>query len=284
MVDTEDISLKHSSYFQKFTVVIATNIHPDSLNIINTTTRLHNIPFYAAELHGMYGSIFADLISHEYAISREASNMPTKVGPETRTRSVISAVTKKEGGRNVEMVTKRELYSTWFLASDIAPLDPSITKSPRRRKAVSPLLSCFRALWQFETLQGGRYPSPTSHDDIATFTTYATNCQRLLNLPELKAQTLRSFLQNIGSEIAPVAAIVGGWLAQDVINVLGQRQQPLQNFVFFDGMETEAKVYALHPDGELGGNLLPNSAPMENGEVKAPVLPVVGGAEAIMLD
>ena len=66
--------------------------------------------------------------------------------------------------------------------------------------------------------------------------------------------------------------------------MLGQRQQPLQNFVFFDGMETEAKVYALHPDGELGGNLLPNSAPMENGEVRAPVLPVVSGAEAIMLD
>lgn len=63
----------------------------------------------------------------------------------------------------------------------------------------------------------------------------------------LRSEFLRSFLQNIGSEIAPVTAFLGGQLAQDVINVLGQREQPIQNFLLFDGEESNGPVYALHP-------------------------------------
>ena len=54
---------------------------------------------------------------------------------------------------------------------------------------------------------------------------------------------------NVGSELAPVTAVLGGQLAQDVINVLGQRQQPIQNLIVFDGDSNEAPMYALHPDG-----------------------------------
>jgi len=43
--------------------------------------------------------------------------------------------------------------------------------------------------------------------------------------------------------------VLGGQLAQDVINVLGQTQQPIQNFVIFDGDRMEGVVYALHPEG-----------------------------------
>ncbi|CAI4211501.1 unnamed protein product [Parascedosporium putredinis] len=41
-------------------------------------------------------------------------------------------------------------------------------------------------------------------------------------------------------------------LAQDVINVLGRTQQPIQNTVVFDGDRMEAQMYALHPPSELG--------------------------------
>lgn len=234
----------------------------------------------------MYGTIFTDLISHEFVIEREASNIPTRIGPETRTRSVISTTTKKEGGKNVEMVEKRELYSTFYLASDVAQLPAEIMKSPRRKRAVTPLLSCFRALWQFQS-QYARYPSLISHADIATFTTFATNCHRHLGLPAetLKSEMLRSFLQNLGSEIAPVGAIMGGWVAQDVINVLGKRLQPIQNFVFFDGSDMESWVYSLHPDGDLGAGLLPVSDAMINGTAApAPAAALAAAGEAITLD
>ncbi|TDZ60692.1 DNA damage tolerance protein RHC31 [Colletotrichum trifolii] len=269
-VDAEGIKSKGTSYFSAFDIVIATDLDPDSLNIINTATRLHQKSFYAAGTHGIYGFIFSDLIEHDYVIERDLGNIVTKLQPETRTRTVVAVNVKKEGGKTIEVVTKRELYSTWYLASDGATLPEEYAKSVRRRKAVSPVLSCLRALWDFQVLNGGRLPSHTK-EDLGLFTKLATAKHAQLGLPSetLRSEILRSFLQNIGCEMAPVTAILGGQLAQDVINVLGQTQQPIQNMVVFDGNSMEASVYPLHPVGELGrgllslagaGGLIPNGA------------------------
>ncbi|PQE10374.1 ubiquitin-like 1-activating enzyme E1 A protein [Rutstroemia sp. NJR-2017a WRK4] len=256
IVDMEDIKTKGPQYFGAFDIVIATDLEPDTLNIINTATRLNHRPFYAAGVHGFYGYIFSDLIQHDYVLERERSNRPTVLQAETRTRSVIDVKTKKENGKSMEVVTKREFYSTWFLASDAANLPEEYLKSRRRLKAVTPVLSCLRALWEFVQLQNGRLPS--TKEDLQLFTTLAHKKHKALGLPveTLRSEVLRSFLQNLGSEIAPVTAVLGGQLAQDVINVLGHRQQPIQNMVLFDGESMEAPMYALHPEGALGEGLL----------------------------
>ncbi|OHF00171.1 ThiF family protein [Colletotrichum orchidophilum] len=261
-VDAEGIKSKGTSYFSAFDIVIATDLDPDSLNIINTATRLHQRAFYAAGTQGMYGFVFSDLIEHDYVIERDLGNVATKLAPETRTRSVVAVNTKKEGGKTIEMVTKRELYSTWYLASDGATLPEEYAKSARRKKAVSPVISCLRALWDFQVLNNGRLPSHTK-EDLGLFTKLATAKHAQLGLPSetLRSEVLRGFLQNIGSEMAPVTAILGGQLAQDVINVLGQTQQPIQNMVIFDGNTMEASVLPLHPVGELGRGLLSLAAP-----------------------
>jgi ubiquitin-like 1-activating enzyme E1 A len=221
----------------------------------------------------MYGFIFSDLIEHEYIISREASNVPTTPKQETRTRSIVDVKTKKDGNKTIESVSKRELYSTWFLASDGAVLPQEYTSSKRRLKSVTPALSCLRALWDFKQLQGGRLPS--NREDLKLFTQIATQKHKALSLPSetLRPEFLRSFLQNLGSEIAPVTAILGGQLAQDVINVLGQSQQPIQNMVIFDGTTMEAPMYPLHPELELGASLL--SVP--NADVGAAANPLIPG-------
>lgn len=89
----------------------------------------------------------------------------------------------------------------------------------------------------------------------------ATQKYNELQLPidTLKADFLRSFVQNIAAELAPVTAWLGGQVAQDVINVLGKREQPIQNMVLFDGEDFAAPIYALHPifndglDGVMNG-------------------------------
>ena len=239
-----------------YTVVIATDLDLPALSQINAACRLTNKPFYVASTHGLYGFIFADLISHDYVIEREKSNRPTALAAETTTRSIIATSTKRENGKTVELVTKREIYSPIVLANS-SPLPPEHLSSRRRKLQVPPLLSCLRALWEFETISGGK-PGP-SRADIELFTTLATEKHKELQLPNdtLKAEYLRSFLQNIGSEIAPVTAFLGGQLAQDVINVVGQREQPLQNFLLFDGEESKGPVFALHPVFDAGVGLDP---------------------------
>ncbi|CZS93958.1 probable AOS1-forms together with Uba2p a heterodimeric activating enzyme for Smt3p [Rhynchosporium graminicola] len=238
IVDQTDIRMRGPDYFGAFDVVIATDLHPDSLNIINTATRINHKPFYAA--------------------------------------GVVDVQVKKESGKNVEMVTKRESYSTWFLASDAATLPAEFLKSKRRLKAVTPILSCLRALWEFVQFNDGRMPSTT--EDLKMFTVLATQKHKALGLPDetLKSDVLRKFLQNLGSEIAPVTAVLGGQLAQDVINVLGARQQPIQNMIIFDGDSMEAPSYALHPEGLLGEALLPLSVGAENGVMMDGILPIDG--------
>ena len=206
-----------------------------------------NRPFYCAAIHGFYGYIFADLIIHEYVLERERSNKPTLFGPESTTRSVLSVMAKKEKtaeGKVIEIVAKRENYCPLLLANS-ASLPPSILTNRRRLRAVPPLLPCLRALFDFQSLYS-RLPSHTG-PDLATFTTLATTSSRSLQLPPetLKSDFLRSFIQGLGAEIVPTAAFVGGRLSEDVINVLGKREQPLQNFALFDGEGLEGRIYCL---------------------------------------
>ncbi|KAI1824447.1 hypothetical protein F4861DRAFT_264021 [Xylaria intraflava] len=261
--DSGSIMTKGASYFADFDIVIATDLNPTLLAFINTATRLHNRQFYAAGVHGLYGYIFCDLIEHDYVLKRDKGNVVTAIGPESRYRRVVDVKTQKEGTKTIEMVSKRELYSTWDLVSETSLLPEEYTKSRRRLKAVTPVLSCLRALWFFQT-QFNRELGHTKQD-LELFTRSATHNHSLLSLPPetLRSDFLRSFLQNINSEIAPVTAILGGQLAQDVINVLGQNQQPIQNMVIFDGNKMEANMYPLHPEGNVGraqldsGNSLP---------------------------
>ncbi|KAH8889330.1 hypothetical protein GQ53DRAFT_783242 [Thozetella sp. PMI_491] len=259
-VDTDNIRNKSASYFAGFDIVIATDLDPVALNIINTATRLNKRAFYAAGSHGLFGFIFADLVEHDYVIERAKSNVATPIGKESNTRSVV-AVDPKNGDATQELVTKRELYSTWFLSSDTSALPDEIIKSPRRRKAVTPALSCLRALWEYTQLYG-RPPNTLVRSELAQFTILCGDKHKALGLPSetLNSEFLRGFMQNIGCEIAPVTAVLGGQLAQDVIGVLGQNLQPIQNFVIFDGNTMEASMYPLHPEGELGSNQLKVSA------------------------
>jgi ubiquitin-like 1-activating enzyme E1 A len=263
--DPEAIALKTPEYFAAYDITIATCLDISMLSMINAACRISQRKFYAADVHGMYGYVFADLIVHDFVIERAKSNKVTEVNkPETMTRMVTATSTKKEVGKVIEMVSKRETYSPIVLANT-SPLPADITKNRRRRVQVTPLISCLRALFDFQKASNGRLPSH-SRPDLELFTSLATEKHRELLLPTetLRAEFLRSFLQNIGSEISPVAAFLGGSLAQDVINVLGQREQPLQNFLLFDGEEFKGPIYSLHPFFPETLTV-PNPVPMSNG-------------------
>jgi ubiquitin-like 1-activating enzyme E1 A len=255
---------KPLEFFSNFDITIATELDIDTLTTINASCRISNCRFYAAATHGLYGYAFADLISHNFVIERAKSNMPTPLPntAESVTRTILSSTTKRENGKIVESVTKNEIYSPIILANT-SPLPEEYTRIRRRRLQVTPLLTCLRALWEFQKISAGALPNSHHKADLELFTTLATEKHKELLLPHetLRSEFLRSFLQNLGSEISPAAAFIGGALAQDVINVLGAREQPLQNLLLFDGEECKAPIYAMHPifpdagDGLIGNGV-----------------------------
>lgn len=247
LADPSDPKTQPPTFFSLFDIIIATDLDFPTIKLFNAAARLNSRPFYAAGVHGLYGYIFVDLILHDYVIERDKSNRPTRLMPESATRSIVGATTKRgDDGKVKEILTKREIYNPIQL-SNTSPLAPELLSRPRLLRKVTPLLSCFRALWEFEEMNG-RYPGHSS-SDLRMFTLLATEKHRELQLPAetLKATVLRRFMQDLNGELAPVTAFLGGHLAQDVINVLGKREQPIQNFLFFDGEEFEAPMYALHP-------------------------------------
>lgn len=259
-------------------MVIATDLTLSLLTQINIACRLHARPFYASSTFGMYGFIFADLIQHTYSIKREKSNISTTLGPESATRSILSASTEPRNseGKLLETVFKSEVYCPINLANT-SPL-PAFHLSTRRRKfAVSPILSCIRALWDYQSRTANLSPTHTPAD-LLLFTTLAKEKHSELQLPPetLRADTLKSFCQNLsGAELSPVCAFLGGQVAQDVINVLGAREQPIQNFVVFDGEEIKGVTYCLWTDMQAAMQEAVSSS--SSAQVEA--VTAVGGSE-----
>jgi ubiquitin-like 1-activating enzyme E1 A len=240
---THDVSKEtDTGFFAPFDLIIATDLDFIALTNINGCARIANRPFYAGGSHGMYGYIFADLGQHDFVIEREVSRK-TELKAESTTRSVTGVQFKKQNGKNIELVTKRELYTPLMLANT-SPLAPELQGNTRKLKKVHPLLTCIRTLWEW---QRGNNGNPLAA--LAAFTASAMDRHKELTLPAetLTGSFLKDFLGNLGCEIAPVTAYLGGQLAQDVINVLGQREQPIQNLMLFDGEDSSGPVYALHP-------------------------------------
>ncbi|KAK5134881.1 hypothetical protein LTR08_005971 [Meristemomyces frigidus] len=241
-----DLVTQDQTFYAPFDCVIACDHDFMTLSIINTTARFANRPFYAAGIHGFYGYIFADLVGHDFVVERDKSNKATPIARETLTRSVLSVTTKKEtNGKNTEIVKKQEMYCPLILANT-SPLPADVLNNRRKLKSVPALLPCLRALFDFQRTYA-RLPGRTSQD-LAIFTQLATAKSRELQLPleTLCSDFLRSFIQNIGAEIMPTAAFVGGRLSEDLINVLGKREQPIQNFALFDGDSLEGRIYSLY--------------------------------------
>ncbi|KAL2852881.1 hypothetical protein BJY01DRAFT_81927 [Aspergillus pseudoustus] len=263
-IDTDNVANKPPEFFAQFDVTIATELSFSMYASINAACRIAGRPFYAAGLHGFYGFVFADLIQHDFVIERSQSNVAS-ASRETPTRTILDIKTKRENEKVIEMVTKRETYSPLLLANT-SPLPEDYTRLPRRRRQVTPLLSCLRALWEFQKLSQGRLPT-FSRQDLELFTKLSRDVHQELKLDiaNLDSEFLRTFLQNLGSELSPVAAFLGGSLAQDVINVLSAREQPLQNLLLFDGERSVAPIYPLHPffPPELE-NAMPAVAPVAN--------------------
>lgn len=273
-----ELLTKDQTYYAPFDCVIACDHDSMTLSMINTAARFASRPFYAAAIHGFYGYIFADLVVHEFVVEREKSNVAAAKRLETMTRSVVDVTTRREpSGKQTESVRKQEVYCPLMLANT-SPLPPDISGNRRKLKGVPALLPCLRALAEFQASYGGRLPTHTGQD-IALFATLAKNKCAELQLPvetTLTSEFLRSFLANIGAELNPTAACVGGRLSEDVINVLGKREQPIQNFALFDGENLVGKIYCLYTTPpEFAVNFLDPTA--------AGVLPVVDPATGVFV-
>lgn len=236
---TDRLSEKDDTYFRKFDLVIATELQKlDFLNVNNITRKLA-LPLYVTGMHGMFSYILTDLIEHKSTKDYELGNQPRL--PNTAingVKKIVDVTLNVDQGK--ESVTIIDLYVPLDQIFDSKKLRQQLKK--RQLKKLSGALPMLFALFEI-----GRPSDPQDCIDIQLLKTrLALVCEKL-DLPQdiLTDEYLDLLSRNAYTEFAPVAAIVGGMVAQDIIQYLGGKDSPINNCVIFDAHRSEIPIYYL---------------------------------------
>ncbi len=109
-----------------------------------------------------------------------------------------------------------------YVFSDFAKLDRMPT-----------ILGCFIALSDFAAANNGAFPKPGSASDAAEFA-------KLVKIPEGEPvpSVVEAFSRTCAGNLSPMAAGLGGIVAQEVLKASSGKFMPIRQFFFLDCMET----------------------------------------------
>lgn len=239
LINTGKLDDMSEDYFKKFDLVVATELSKAEILSVNSLTRAQGIPLYVAGLHGMFGYIFTDLIKHESRVKSEMGNQPRTAGTKINEVKTISKVEVKEAEKE-EIVTIVDTFvpiSEMFASSRL----PS-QLNKRQLKRLSAALPLTLSLFELE-----RPSHAEGVVDSEKLKAALLKVCSVLGLPEsvITDQYLHFFSNQAFAEFAPVAAIVGGFLAQDVIQYLGRKESPINNCLIVDAHQSEIPIYYL---------------------------------------
>ncbi|KAH3687575.1 hypothetical protein WICPIJ_001436 [Wickerhamomyces pijperi] len=227
---------KNMEYFRRFNLIIANNLSYEETVKLNAITREAGIALYLTVNHGIYGLAFNDLLINVSTYVDFKNPLARVVGPISRNSEIVKVEKfyDEESEKFKERFTVKSQYKP-FIDTYTSSAFANLTK--RKRKNVSELLSLFLSNLQ----------TPTS--DPTELISKANELQTKLQLNPLSEQTINttvpSFLEQQGTEIAPVSAIMGGALAQDIINFISKKVEPMDNLMIFDGVNYSMPVYEM---------------------------------------
>ncbi|XP_072031385.1 SUMO-activating enzyme subunit 1-like [Amphiura filiformis] len=230
--DTEDISTKPDDFFKQFDTVCLTCCTKETLLRVNQICHEHNIRFFAGDIFGYYGYMFADLNEHHYVEEK------TKVIKSVPAPGEDTQPTKKQKTHLKETVYVQST-TTYCRLKEAFEKDWTVLSEKELKRSPS-LYFILHILWKFQQAFG-RNPQPSSLENDRT------------ELVRIRDEVLDDFgvkLDVVGddfachctAELSPVCAIIGGVLGQELIKAASGRDAPHNNFFFFDGVEGSGLV------------------------------------------
>lgn len=238
-IDTNTLDSRDESYYKQFDLIVATDLSRTKIIDLNKITRRFGIPLYATGLHGLFSYIFVDLIQFDAEDEKVKSSVATKSGLLSQNREILSVVERidEEQNRTYEKIITRNYYKPFDEMLQNASLVGKLTR--RQRKRLNSAVPLILALFSYDGDYSSIVPENLEHRAIKF-------CEQLGVPSEIVSHEYVSQLsQQAGVEFAPVAAVIGGAVAQDVINILGKRQSPLNNFVILDGITLDMQIFEL---------------------------------------
>ncbi|KAJ2708175.1 E1 ubiquitin-activating protein [Coemansia sp. IMI 203386] len=96
----------------------------------------------------------------------------------------------------------------------------------------------FQALHAFSSAHDGKLPRPGNDEDAAEVLRLANEINdKWSQKTELDAELLKKLSYQATGDLSPMAAVLGGLVAQEVLKACTGKFSPIQNFMYFDALE-----------------------------------------------
>ncbi|XP_007433858.1 SUMO-activating enzyme subunit 1 [Python bivittatus] len=235
--DPGDVEQKPEEFFTRFDVVCLTCCTQEVLLKVDQICNKYGIKFFTGDVFGYHGYMFANLGEHEFV---EEKTKATKASQEGQGGS-----DPKKAKLDLAETTLVKKHIHFCLLKDALTLSWSTEGAKTALKRTAPDYFLLQVLLKFRT-EKGRDPSPQSYmDDAEVLRQMRTDVLASLGVgTDLIADDFASCF----SEMAPVCAVVGGVLSQEAVKALSQRDPPLNNFFFFNGIKGSGVVECLAPN------------------------------------
>lgn len=232
----EDLIKDQPTFFQKFDLIVATELIKPQIINLNNLTRSFNIPLYITGSHGMFGYVITDLINHETVSEKDIGNQPRKPNTQLNLHKIISRV-EHNPRTNKEVLTINDTYSPIESIFSSSSLPDQLTR--RQLKRLSPALPIILTLFQLP------HQLITHTVDQLKPLVIQTCIDLSINPDIITDDYLDHFINQGFTELAPTSAILGGCVAQDVIQYLSKMESPINNVLILDGIRSEMPIFAL---------------------------------------
>lgn len=220
------------AFLAQFSVVVATEVDATTIAALSDACSAAGIAFYAAGLHGLLGYVFVDLGRH--TATREGTGA---VGSAIGLHRRVTAVAGKH-------VTTTDTFRRFADVLVSRQLPEQLSR--RQLKRLGLAVPVVYALWDVERPAHTDAAIAGFRLDEAEFAQQVAAKAEALGVPALVD---RGYVERVAAaafcEFTPTAAIAGGALAQDVINMVGGKEAVLNNLLIVDGVVGEAQVYQM---------------------------------------
>ncbi|KAJ8916730.1 hypothetical protein NQ315_013934 [Exocentrus adspersus] len=224
--DTDAPSSKDPTFFEKFTIIVATGIKTDLLLKIDKICRSKDIKLICGDVFGTFGYSLSDFQTHDYF-----EDQIQLAGKKRSHDGVEKTTLKVQGVINYPDLNKVLIFPNTKQNA------ASVKKSRRRNE----LFFLMLALIEFRN-KYGRNPS-VSHkaDDIKALQSIKEDIFNLYHVDGTKSKLTDDIFDIIFGEVVPVCAVLGGVIAQEVIKAVSHKEVPINNIFLFDPITYDGK-------------------------------------------
>ncbi|OWB80967.1 hypothetical protein B5S32_g5300 [[Candida] boidinii] len=248
----EDWEIKDKNWFNSFDLVIATGLDKLQLIKLNNITRDLKLPLYSTSTHGLYGYIFVDLIEHESTVKKSKGNISRKIGNINSVSEIVridSYSTENDQEmesfivlnkfRKFEDILQNSNETTTNLLKEFYP-------SVKKLKKINGCLPILLSLLEFKSMINIDINQVKINENELKLKSQEI-CDKLgldSNIL-ITDELINEIARQAFTEFQPVSAIIGGAVSQDVINMFGKRENPINNLLIFDGPKSEMPIFVL---------------------------------------